>query len=240
MDAKTIFLNGDLDEEVYMEQPESFVLSRNEKKKVCKLVKSLYGLKQAPKQWHEKFDSAIFSDGLVHNSSDKCIYFKFIKEYGVIICLYVDDMLIFGTNMKDVYETKRYLSSMFQMKDLNEVDTILGIKIKRHSERFALCQSHYVEKVLQKFEHLNIKEANTPFDQSIKLNENTRRAIAQLEYASALGSKVYAMQCTRLDISFSVGKLSRFTSNPSVDHWKAIGRVLGYLKKNHKFGTLLF
>ena len=138
IDVKTAFLNGDLDKEVYMEQPESFVLPRNEKK-VCKLVKSLYDLKQALKQWHEKFDSAILSNGFIHNSSDKCMYSKFTKEYGVILCLYVDDMLIFDTNMKHVCETKKYLSSMFQMKDLNEVDTILGIKIKRHSEGFALC-----------------------------------------------------------------------------------------------------
>ena len=109
------------------------------KKKVCKLVKSLYGLKQAPKQGHEKFDSTILSDDFMHNSSNKCMYSKFIKEYGVIVCIYVDDMLIFGTNMKGVCETKKYLSSVFKMKDLNQVDTILGIKIKRHSEGFALC-----------------------------------------------------------------------------------------------------
>ena len=143
----------------------------------------------------------------------------------------MDDMLIFDTNMKGVCETKKYLSFMFQMKDLNEIDTILGIKIKRHSEGFTLCQSHYVEKVIQRFEHLNIKEANTHFDQSIKLGENIGRTITQLEYASAIGSMMYAMHCTRPNISFSVGKLSRFTSNPSVNHWKAIGRVLGYLKK---------
>ena len=83
--------------------------------------------------------------------------------------------------------------------------------------------------MFQSFEHL--KEANTPFNQSIKLGENTRRAIAQLKYASAIGSMMYAMHCTRPNMSFSMGKLSRFTSNPSVDHWKAIDRVLGYLKK---------
>ena len=98
------------------------------------------------------------------------------------------------------------------------MDIILGIKIIRLSEGFSLCQSHYVEKVLQRFEHLNIKEANTPFDRSIKLGDNTGRAIAQLEYASAIGSIMYTMHCTRPDISFSVGKLSRFTCNPSVDH----------------------
>ena len=130
MDVKTTFLNGNFDEEVYMEQPEGFVLLGNEKK-VCKLVMSLYGLKQGLKQWHEKFDSVILSDGFVHNGADKCMYSKFTKEYGVIVYLYVDDILIFGTNMKGVCETKKYLSSVFKMKDLNEVDTILGIKIKR-------------------------------------------------------------------------------------------------------------
>ena len=120
----------------------------------------------------------ILSDGFVHNSSNKCMYSKFTKEYGVIVCLYVDDMLIFGTNMKGICETKKYLSSMFQMKDLNEVVTILGIKIKRHSGGFAQCQSHYVEKVFQRFEHFNINEANTPFDRSIKMGEKTGIAIA--------------------------------------------------------------
>ena len=202
MDVKTAFLNGGLDKEVYMEQPKGFVLPRN-KKKVCKLVKSLYGLKQAPKQWHEKFDSVILTNGFVHNSSNKCMYSKFTKEYGVIVCLHMDDMRIFGTNMKGVCETKKYLSSIFQMKDLNKVDIILGIKIKRHSEGFLLCQSHYVEKVLQRFEHLNIKEANTHFNQIIKLGENTERAITQLEYASVIGSMMYAMHCTRPDIIFN-------------------------------------
>jgi hypothetical protein len=141
MDVKTAFLNGDLDEEVYMDQPEGFVLPGNEKK-VCKLVKSLYGLKQAPKQWHEKFNTVILANGFKHNGTDKCVYSKFTSEYGVIVCLYVDDMLIFGTNMLGICKSKKYLASVFKMKDLNEVDTILGIKVKRHSESYALCQNH--------------------------------------------------------------------------------------------------
>ncbi|KAH9666952.1 hypothetical protein KPL70_020856 [Citrus sinensis] len=203
MDVKTAFLNGDLDEEIYMEQPEGFVLQGNEKK-VCKLVKSLYSLKQAPKQWHEKFDSVILSHGFKHNNADKCIYFIFTNDFGVIICLYVDDLLIFGTNMQGVDDTKKYLTSQFKMKDLGEVDTIL--------------------------------EANTPYDSSIKLLENSGRVVAQLEYASAIGSLMYAMHCTRPDIAFAVCKMSRFTSNPSVEHWKAIGRILGYLKRTINLG----
>ncbi|GKF18292.1 zinc finger, CCHC-type containing protein, partial [Tanacetum coccineum] len=101
IDVKTNFLDGDLDEEVYMKQPEGFVFPDHENK-VCKLKKSLYGLKQTPKQWHEKFDKSILFNGFTHNfnSSDRCIYSKFTKDYSVILCLYVDDILIVGTNME--------------------------------------------------------------------------------------------------------------------------------------------
>ncbi|GJY41386.1 retrovirus-related pol polyprotein from transposon TNT 1-94 [Tanacetum coccineum] len=145
MDVKTTFLNGYLNEEVYMEQPEGFMIQGQENK-VCRLVKSLYGLKQAPKQWHERFDTTVTSFGFQHNSADRCIYTKSTKEYTVVICLYVDDMLIIGTTLDD------------------------------------------------------IKECNTPFNISVKLEVNFGHAVAQLEYASVIGSLMYAMHCTRPDI----------------------------------------
>ncbi|XP_073275465.1 secreted RxLR effector protein 161-like [Primulina huaijiensis] len=122
------------------------------------------------------------------------------------------------------------------MKDLSEVDTMLGIKVKKHNKGYALCQSHCIEKVLQKFSHLGIKEANTPFDVYCKLSENFGRSVSQIDYASAIGSLMYDMHCTRHDIAFTVGKLFRYTCNPSVEHWKAIARVLGYLKRTKSFG----
>ncbi|XXG65136.1 hypothetical protein AAC387_Pa05g2916 [Persea americana] len=97
MDVKTAFLNGELDEEIYMEQPEGFNVP-GQTKKVCRLVKSLYGLKQAPKQWHEKFDSLMMSNGFKINECDKCVYVKNTNNGCVIICLYVDDLLIMGSN----------------------------------------------------------------------------------------------------------------------------------------------
>ncbi|KAD3640743.1 hypothetical protein E3N88_29966 [Mikania micrantha] len=107
MDVKTAFLNGELDEEVYMKQPEGFVLPGQENK-VCKLIKSLYGLKQAPKQWHQKFDDVILSHGFLLNQEDKCVYSRFDPSgKGVIICLYVDDMLIFGTDQDQIDKTKK-------------------------------------------------------------------------------------------------------------------------------------
>jgi hypothetical protein len=103
---------------------------------------------------------------------------------------------------------------------------------------YALCQSHYIEKVLLKFKHLEIKEANTPFDSSVKLNKNYGRAITQLKYASAIGSMMYAMRCTRPNIVFAVCRLSRYTSYPSINHWKAIGIVLGNPKRTINLGLL--
>jgi hypothetical protein len=108
MDVKTTFLNGDLEEEIYMDQPEGFVLPDNELK-VCKLLKSLYGLKQAPRQWHIKFDQCLLSNGFKTNESDKCIYYKSFDDTHVIICLYVDDLLIFGFNIDFINTTKTLL-----------------------------------------------------------------------------------------------------------------------------------
>ncbi|KAJ9567241.1 hypothetical protein OSB04_003207 [Centaurea solstitialis] len=143
-------------------------------------------------------------------------------------------MLIISTDLEGISETKKYLSSNFKMKDLGEVDTILGIKVKRTGSQTSLSQSHYIEKILTKFQHLNIKEFNTPFDSCVKLGANSGRAVAQLEYASAIGSMMYAMHCTRPDIAFAVSKLSQHTINPGVEHWKAVSRVLGYLKRTSK------
>nr|GEV97328.1 zinc finger, CCHC-type [Tanacetum cinerariifolium] len=166
IDVKTTFLNGDLDEEIYMKQPRGFMMPRHESK-VCKLKKSLYGLKQAPKQWHQKFDDVVLSNHFSLNQADKCVYSKFdASGKGVIICLYVDDMLIFVTEQNQVNKTKEFFSSKFDMKDLGE---------------------------------------------------------AELEYFKAIGYLMYAMISTRLAIAFAVGKLSRYTSNPSALHWQDLG-----------------
>ena len=89
---------------------------------------------------------------------------------------------------------------------------------------------------MKKYEYLNVKEVGTPFDPNFKLYENTGKPIAQLEYASVIGSLMYAMSCTRPDISYSVCRLARYTKNPSKDHWKAICRVIGYLKRTKDLG----
>jgi hypothetical protein len=128
MDVKTAFLNGELEEEIYMDQPEGFVVNGQEGM-VCKLVKSLYGLKKAPKQWHDKFDRTFTYVGFVTNEADKCVYYRYGGGEGVILYLYVDDILIFGTSLELIKEVKDFLTQKFEMKDLGEVDVILNIKL---------------------------------------------------------------------------------------------------------------
>ncbi|GJW45807.1 zinc finger, CCHC-type containing protein [Tanacetum coccineum] len=184
MNVKTTFLNGDLDEEVYMKIPEG----------IC---------------YAGKFDSS---------------------GKGVIICLYVDDMLIFGTDQDQVDKTKKFLSSKFSMKDMREADVILGIKIKRGAMGIVITQSHYIEKIPKKFNREDCSPVSTPMDPVEKLKSNIGKLVDQLEYSRAIGCLMYTMASTRPDIAYAVGRLSRFTSNPSRQHWKAITRVFKYLR----------
>ena len=109
MDVKTPFLNGELEEEIYMEQPDGFI-AQGQEGKVYRLIKSLYGLKQAPKQWHENFDKTLTSAGFTVNEADTCVYYHYGGGKGVILCLYVDDILIFWTSIDEINDVKSFLS----------------------------------------------------------------------------------------------------------------------------------
>nr|GEV39114.1 zinc finger, CCHC-type [Tanacetum cinerariifolium] len=170
--VKMAFLNGELDEEVYMNKPQRFIMPSNENK-VCKLIKYLFGLKHAPKQWYQKFDEVVLSNCYLLNQADKCVYNKFDESgKGVIICLYVDDMLIFGTNQVYVNLTKKFLSFRFSMKDMGEVDVIIGIRIKHGSNRILISQSYYIENVLKKFNYCDCTPVSTSMDTSQNLMPN--------------------------------------------------------------------
>lgn len=237
MDVKTAFLNGDLEEEIYMVQPEGCVISGKENK-VCKLIKSLYGLKQAPKQWHEKFDQILLSDGFSSVEVDKCVYTKVINDDYVIITLYVDDLLIFGTSLDVVNSNKYFLSSMFDMKDLGEVNMILGVKVIRRGDGIMLSQEHYTEKLLRKFENYDVTPVSTPYDSSTQLKKNRGDPVAQSKYAQIIGSLLHLMNYTRPDIAYAVCRLSRYTQNPNNEHWSALVRLMKYLRGTINYGIL--
>ena len=234
IDVKTVFLNGNLEEETYIEQPKSFVCSGQENK-VCKLKKSLHGLKQAPKQWYQKFDQTLTSNGYIVNGSNSCVYSKVFGSDCVIIYLYVDNILIFGTNVNLVNETKMFLPSKFDMRDLGESNVILGIKIRKTENGYSLCQSHYVEKILENFNCSNVVPVRTPFYPSRSLKKNNGPSVSQVEYAKIIGTIMFLMNYTRPDIAYAVSRLSRYTHNPNDKHWNALYRLLSYLKGTAKW-----
>jgi hypothetical protein len=198
-----------------MDQPNEFIAKGHEGK-VCKLLKSLYNLKQAPKQWHEKFDKSLTSAGFEVNEADKCVYYRYGGGNGVILCLYVDDILIFENNIEVIKEVKEFISNNFEMEDLGEADVILNIKLLKQEENggVALVQSHYVKNVLSRFIFSDCVPASTPYDPSVILRKNRRISKDQLRYSQIIGSLMYLASATRPDISFAVRKLSQFVSNP--------------------------
>ena len=139
------------------------------------------------------------------------------SEY-VIVCLYVDDMLIIGSNNDVIKATKKMLTIYFDMKDMGVAGMILGIKIAKTSNGLILSQCHYIEKILKWFNQYDDSPIKTPIDLNLHLAKNNGAAIDQLEYSRIIGSLMYVMNCTRPDIVYAVNKLSRFTNNPGKDH----------------------
>ncbi|KAL4347437.1 hypothetical protein GQ457_17G004910 [Hibiscus cannabinus] len=171
MDVKTAFLHGDLEEQIYMQQPEGFTQSGDEHL-VCRLKKSLYGLKQSPRQWYKRFDSYMIKIGYKRCEYDYCVYVKSLDDGSFIfLLLYVDDMLIAAKNMHDVVGLKALLSQEFDLKDLGPAKKILGMEIHRDrsSRKLWLSQQIYVEKVLDRFGMSNAKPVSTPLANQFKL-----------------------------------------------------------------------
>ena len=243
MDVKTAFLNGDIDETIYMVQPENFV-SGDPKTMVCKLKKSIYGLKQASRQWYHKFYQVITSYGFEVNVVEDCVYHKFSGSKFIFLILYVDDILLASSDIGLLHETKNFLSKNFEMKDLGDASFVLGIQILRDRSQgiLRLSQKGYIEKVLSRFGMSSCSPGETPVAKGDKFslsqcpkNDLEIKEMQKIPYASAVGSLMYAQVCTRLDIAFIVGMLGRYLSNPGMDHWKAAKRVMRYLQKTKDF-----
>ena len=243
MDVKTAFLNGDIDETIYMMQPENFE-SKDSKSMVCKLKKSIYGLKQASRQWNHKFHKVITSFGFEVNKVEDCVYHKFSGSKFIFLVLYVDDILLACNDIGLLHETKSFLTKHFEMKDLGDASFVLGIQILRDRSQgiLGLSQKSYIEKVLSRFGMKGCASTDTPITKgdrfSLKQCPKTDLEIKEMQkipYSSAIGSLMYAQVCTRPDIAFVVGLLGRYLSNPGLDHWKAAKRVMRYLQRTKDF-----
>ncbi|KAL0421930.1 UNVERIFIED_CONTAM: Retrovirus-related Pol polyprotein from transposon TNT 1-94 [Sesamum latifolium] len=177
MDVKTAFLNGELDEEIYMDQPEGFTMVEE----------------------------------------DHCVYVKRSEKNFMILSLYVDDILLAGKYMEMIVATQKWLSSTFEMKDMGEAEYILGVKIHRDRSKklLSLSQETYIKRIIERFRMHNANPVDTPMDKNCVLSkelcpktEEEKKRMTKIPYASAVGSLMYAMMCTRPDLCFAVGMVS--------------------------------
>ncbi|TPX53516.1 DNA-directed DNA polymerase [Powellomyces hirtus] len=216
MNAVTAFLNPDIDEEIYMEQPEGFAIAGQEDL-VCRLCCSLYGLKQSSRNWNELFAARLKQLGFVQSNADSCIYTLHARDPKSILYLvvYVDNIEI------HVQDDRHGRSGLF-----------LRVEITRDcpSRRLWLSQKHYLQKMLVSFGMDNCKPVSTPMETSTCLtkamepqSDEERAQMVSTPYLSAVGS------LCRLDLAASDGSVSQFMANPWLGHWQAVKRILRYV-----------
>lgn len=234
MDFKTAFLNGVLDEELYMKQPAGYVQPGQEHF-VCRLRKSIYGLKQASRSWNQVLNRYLVEEGYTRSEADLCLYIKRGQGNKVtyILC-YVDDLLIATDDSEEETRLKRKLQRSFKMTDLGDLSYFLGLEVKQEGGRVTVSQRGYVESILKRFGMQDCKPAHTPLclsglENLFMTSPITEEGLRE-KYMAALGSVMYAMLGTRPDIAYAVGLLGRFASKPTMAHWTAMKRLLQYLK----------
>jgi transposase InsO family protein len=237
MDVKSAYLNGDLEEELYMKQPTGFVAAGAEKL-VCRLNKSLYGLKQAGRTWNKRMDVELKAHGFVPIHADPCVYAYKRGNVVLIISLYVDDLLLASDNLEELKKVKAELQSCFEMEDMGEASFALGIKITRDraARTLTISQGAYILDVLTRFNMQDLRPVSTPMDPKPKHKSDTAPTEQLLDdagkkrYQSAVGALLHAARATRPDISYAVTSLSQFCKAPTDQHWLAIRRVFRYLR----------
>ncbi|CAJ2651441.1 unnamed protein product [Trifolium pratense] len=243
MDVKTAFLHGELEETIYMQQPEGFV---EDNSKVCLLKKSLYGLKQSLRQWYRRFDEFLLKVGFVRSNYDSCVYMMKRNEKVILyLLLYVDDILMASSDKHEIQKLKEKLNGEFEMKDLGNAKRILGMDILRDQSKgeLFLSQHDYLKKVVERYRMSDSKVVNTPLGHHSKLSikqcpqsEDERKKMESTPYASGVGSIMYGMVCSRPDLSNAISVVSRFMANPGPVHWQALKWVLRYLNGSLKGG----
>lgn len=169
MDVKNAFLHGDLEEEIYMEQPQGYV---QDPSLVCRLKKSLYGLKQAPRAWYAKMDSYLLSQGFIRCKSDPNVYMLRSTDSLLIIVLYVDDLLITGSSISAIATVKTTLHDRFSMTDMGLLHYFLGLEISQSDSGINMTQSKYANDLLVRFQMIDCKPAATPFLSGVKLEDD--------------------------------------------------------------------
>ncbi|KAK6123626.1 hypothetical protein DH2020_042625 [Rehmannia glutinosa] len=197
---------------------------------VCLLRRSLYGLKQASRQWNTEFCSKLLAYGFTQSVHDHCLFTKHTDSSSLFLLVYVDDVLVTGSNPEDIKLLKHHLDSLFTIKDLGEAKYFLGLELARTGDGIYLNQRKYIIDILKDAGLLGCKPASTPFPQGLKLVHDSGSPLSQPDQYRRLVGRLLYLNLTRPDISFCVQQLSQFVNSPCVDHWNAALHLLKYLK----------
>lgn len=226
-DIKTAFLNGKLDEEIFMKQPPGFEIGS----KVCKLNKSLYGLKQAARQWNNEINRVLMSCGCKQSETDKCLYTYKMGEEVAYVIIHVDDLLIAGSHMKVIQYIVNEIKKEFEIKDLGDVKQFLGIDIiKEENGNYLIGQTKYIDKVVEAAGQQDAKISSIPIDVGYDKMQGDEKLDDNGEYRKLIGMLLYISTNTRPDIAASVSILSQKMSCPTKLDLNEVKRVCRYLK----------
>ena len=235
LDVKSAFLNGYLQEEIYVEQPEGFQV-KGQEEKVYLLKKALYGLKQAPRAWYSRIDEHLQSLGFVKSPSEATLYVKGTDANLIVVSVYVDDLLVTGSNEKLVKEFKAEMLKVFEMTNLGLMSYFLGMEVKQDHDGVFISQKKYAKEILNKFHMDDCKRTSTPMNQKEKFSKDDgTEKVDESQYRSLIGCLMY-LTATRPDIMFSVSLLSRFMHCASEVHFQAAKRIVRYIKGTTNYG----
>lgn len=236
LDVTTAFLNGDLEETIYMHPPECLLNSENNNK-VLKLNKAIYGLRQSSRAWYKKVDECLTNIGYKRSKLEPCLYTKGDNDKKTIVSLYVDDFFIFSNDVTECNNLKKVLSSKFKLKDLGQVKNCLGMNVNfdKVNRTVTLCQKNYIIQLLNRFNMADCKEADTPLESKLNVNLD-KKSSQDLPYQQLIGGLMYLAVLTRPDIAFSVSFLSQFNNCYNNETWAYAKRILKYLKKTKHYG----
>ena len=239
LDVDTAFLNGDVEEEIYMTLPPGFYTEERKKKKVCRLRKSLYGLKQAPRQWNQKLHETLLEYGFVRLASEHCVYALFDQDGKVILAVYVDDLLITG-KPDLIAKFQAWLETKFKLKLLGDARYLLGMRLQRTKTGVLVDQELYIEDCIERYNFENLKCKKIPMVTNTVLKpwkEGSSNAYdGSWNYRSLVGSLMYGMLGTRPDVCYAVSQVSKYLDHPTNEHAKAVKQVYQYLADTKDLG----
>jgi hypothetical protein len=235
MEVKSAFLNGYINEEVYVKQPPGFEDFKHPSH-VYKLKKELYGLKQAPRAWCDRLSNFLFEHGFEKGKVDKTLFIKKIKNHTLLVQVYVDDINFGSTNKELCEEFSSIMQGEFEMSMMGKMNHFLGLQIKQLKDGIFINQSKYCKELLKRFDMDSCKAMSTPMGSGTYVDQDeSGTSIDITKYRGMIGSLLY-LTASHPDIMFSVCLCARFQANPKESHLMAVKRIMKYLKGTTNVG----